>query len=143
MALKTFRAFTKDGINDYLVHNNHSAINTNAFGTKAAANYDITVKARSSVTLRFRLEQIISAHPFEDFDKIFAKRLREADEFYEDIQAGIETDDEKLVQRQAFAGMLWSKQFYYYDVEQWLREIRSNLHHHQNARMSVTITGGI
>jgi len=113
--------FTKDGINDYVVHNDHSAINTNAFGTKVAANYDISVKARSSVTLRFRLEPNNISHPFQDFEKIFAERLIEADEFYEDIQAGIETDDEKLVQRQAFAGMLWSKQFYYYDVEQWLQ----------------------
>jgi hypothetical protein len=119
--VENISAFTKDGINDYLVYNNHSAINTNAFGTKATANYDISVKAHSSVTLRFRLESNNINHPFEDFEKIFAKRLIEADEFYENIQAGIETDDAKLVQRQAFAGMLWSKQFYYYDVEQWLQ----------------------
>jgi hypothetical protein len=119
--VENIAAFTKDGVNDYLLYNDHSAINTNAVGTKGAANYDISIKAHSSVTLRFRLEPDNISHPFEDFEKIFANRLAEADEFYENIQAGIETSDAKLVQRQAFAGMLWSKQFYYYDVEQWLQ----------------------
>src|SRR5205823_9578581 len=77
-------------------------------------------KAGSSITLRFRLEGNSIVHAFEDFDEIFDERLKEADEFYEEIQAGVQSDDEKLVQRQAFAGMLWSKQFFYYDIEQWL-----------------------
>jgi hypothetical protein len=111
--------FTKDGINDYLVYKNGEAVN-NGCGTKAAGNYDIVVEPGSSVTLRFRLEGNNKISAFEDFDAIFGARLEEADEFYQEIQAGIQTDDEKLVQRQAFAGMLWTKQFYYYDVEQWL-----------------------
>jgi len=117
---KNKSAFTKDSINNYLVYKDYSAINRNAFGTKAAANYDITIKARSFATMRFRVEANNIRYPFEDFDEIFDRRIKEADEFYEEIQAGIQTDDEKLVQRQAFAGMLWDKQFYYYDVAQWL-----------------------
>ncbi len=114
-------AFTKDGINDYVVYNDNNAIGTNSCGTKMAANYDITIKAHSSATLRFRLEANNIKYPFKDFDEIFEKRINDADEFYEATQAGIQTDDEKLVQRQAFAGMLWSKQFYYFDVEQWMQ----------------------
>ncbi len=113
--------FTKDGVNDYLVYKDHNAINHNANGTKVAANYDLVIKAGSYKTLRFRLEANNKIHAFEDYDEIFDKRVKEADEFYEEIQAGIQSDDEKLVQRQAFAGMLWNKQFYYYDVEQWLQ----------------------
>ena len=59
--------------------------------------------------------------PFDDYDTVFENRQREAEEFYADIQKDIVNDDEKLVQRQAFAGMIWSKQFYYYDVDKWLK----------------------
>lgn len=119
--MENLSSFTKDGINDYLLYKNYEAINKNVCGTKVAANYDITVKAGSSVKLRFRLETNNKKYAFEDFDEIFGNRVKEADEFYEAIQMGIQTDDEKLVQRQAFAGMLWTKQFYYYDVGQWLK----------------------
>ena len=112
--------YTKDGINDFLVYRNESAININASGTKVAANYDIVINANSSITLRFRLESNNVSNAFKDFDRIFEDRLNEANEFYDDLQKEIKSDDEKSVQRQAFAGMLWSKQFYYYDVEQWL-----------------------
>src|SRR4051794_24287297 len=81
-------AFTKDGINDYLVYKNVNAISNNAFGTKAAANYDITINAGSSATMRFRLEPNNRTYVFEDFDEVFEKRIKEADEFYEEIQAG-------------------------------------------------------
>ncbi len=113
-------AFAKDGINDFIVHCNAKAVNMNAIGTKAAVNYDIVVKANESVTLRLRLTKE-NIKPFEQFDELFAVRIQEADEFYSGIQEGIQTEDEKMVQRQAFAGMLWSKQFFYYDVEQWLK----------------------
>jgi hypothetical protein len=113
--------FTKDGINDYIVYSHHNAINPNATGTRAAANYDITIDAGASVAFRFMLRSNNMQPGFADFEQILATRKREADEFYQDVQAGMETDDEKLVQRQAFAGMLWSKQFYYYDVDQWLQ----------------------
>jgi hypothetical protein len=113
-------AFCKDGINDLLVNKNGNAVNTLQSGTKAAANYDITVTAGQSVTIRLRLEGNNMVHPFKDFDDVFNKCINEGDEFYNELQAGMKSDDEKMVQRQAFAGMLWSKQFFYYDIEQWL-----------------------
>jgi len=67
-----------------------------------------------------RLSSALLEQPFASFDKTVARRRREADEFYADLQRDIASDDEKLVQRQAFAGMLWSKQFFYYDVPEWL-----------------------
>ena len=113
-------AFTKDGVNDYLIHHHQDAVNSNGFGTKAAANYDIMVNAGASVTLRFRLAADNITSPFENFDDLFIQQKSEAGAFYEDLQKDIQFDDEKLVQRQAYAGLLWSKQFYYYNVEQWL-----------------------
>jgi hypothetical protein len=113
--------FCKDGINEMLLHGNAAAVNIYQQGTKAAANYDTTVKAGESVTIRMRLENNFIMHPFNDFDAIFGDRVKEADEFYGELQKNISSEDEKMVQRQAFAGMLWSKQFFYYDVEQWLK----------------------
>lgn len=112
--------FVKDGINDFLIHKNEKAINGDPYGTKAAVNYDLTIKGKASATLRLRL---CADHgsPFKDFDSIFNKRIFEADEFYASLQNDKASDEEKMVQRQAFAGMLWTKQFYYYDVDQWLK----------------------
>jgi hypothetical protein len=112
--------YTKDGINDYLIYKNNDVVNHNAIGTKAAANYDLVIKAGSYTTLRFRLEANNRTNVFDDFDELFLQRAKETEEYYKELQKNIKTDDEKLIQRQAFAGMLWSKQFYYYDVEQWL-----------------------
>ena len=112
--------FCKDGINNFLVDGDASAINrTN--GTKAAANYDLNIKAQSSATLHLRLNSDNTSNAFNDFDEIFSCRQNQANEFYSDIQKNITSDDEKLIQRQAFAGMLWSKQFYYYKITQWLK----------------------
>lgn len=112
--------FCKDGINDYIVAGNQLAVNSYGEGTKAAANYDVIVKARQSYSLQLRLSSSPLTNAFADFSDIFYERQQEANEFYSEIQPH-NTDDEKLVQRQAFAGMLWSKQFYYYDVGQWLK----------------------
>ena len=111
--------YPKDGINDYIVHGSNT-VNPGHTGTKAAAHYRLTIEAGQSVTLRLRLESADIPNPFADFDFIFSKRQVEADEFYGTIQPDQATDDEKLVQRQAFAGMLWNKQYYYYDVSRWL-----------------------
>lgn len=112
--------FVKDGINEFLIDGNNEAASFDAPGTKAAANYDLTIKAKETTTIRLRLSAP-NNQPFKDFDTIFGERLQEADEFYQSLQGDIKTDEEKMVQRQAYAGMLWSKQFYYYDVDQWLR----------------------
>ena len=112
--------FYKDGINDYLVSNNAAAINPENRGTKASANYDITIGAEDYVVIRLRLVKGEIKDPFTEFDLIFDKRKIEADEFYDNIEKEIDTEDQKLVHRQALAGMMWGKQFYYFNVKQWL-----------------------
>jgi len=113
--------YCKDGINEFLLHGDESAINLNQQGTKAALNFDINIKPGSSETIRLRLKADNAPDPFDDFDEIFNTRLQEADSFYAELQKDIKSGDEKSVQRQALAGMLWNKQFFYYDVEQWLK----------------------
>ena len=124
--------FVKDGIGRCVINGDTAAVNPAKIGTKAAANYRLSVPAGGEVVVRLRLtDQEISsgtrtknskspAGPFSNFDSMFAARKVEADEFYLDIIPTELTDDAKNVQRQAFAGMLWSKQFYHYVVEQWL-----------------------
>jgi hypothetical protein len=111
----------KDGVNDYLVRNLPGAIHKTAKGTKAALNYDLQIPAGKSKTIRLRLTSKFETEPFLDFDTRFEYRLAEANEFFDDLQHGIDDDDKINIQRQAIAGMLWSKQFYYYDVRQWLK----------------------
>ncbi len=115
------KGYFKDGINEYLIHGNRSAVNAAHPGTKAAVNYELEVPARGQTTIKLRLAQASLTNPFDGFDKIFEDRIADADEFYADIQSGIKDADVKKVQRQAFAGMLWGKQFYYFDIPQWLK----------------------
>jgi hypothetical protein len=114
-------AFAKDGINDFVVDGDPLAVNADGDGTRAAAWYHGEVEAGGSVEIRVRLTRGEPAHPFVDFDAVFRARRREADEFYAALQQDIECEDARRVQRQAFAGMIWSKQFYYLDVPDWLR----------------------
>jgi hypothetical protein len=111
--------YVKDGINNYIIHGDIGAIN-DAIGTKAAAHYEISIKGGEKQVIQLRLAATDLKDPFAAFDDIFEKRIDEAEAFYQKIQQGISSEDERLVQRQAFAGMVWSKQFYYYDVYQWL-----------------------
>ena len=113
--------YHKDGINEFIVNQNGASINPDRGGTKASANYDIDIPGMQSKTIRLRLTKTVNDKPFDDFDSLFNQRIQETNEFYSDLQKSINSEDEKAVQRQAFAGMLWSKQFYYYDVEQWLK----------------------
>ena len=114
------KLFFKDGINDYLVGRNTASVNHEKKGTKASANYDLSIPAGSSSVVRLRLTRGEVQDPFNEFDKTFDKRKNEADEFYNDLQKEIDTEDAKLIQRQALAGMMWGKQFYYFNVRQWL-----------------------
>jgi hypothetical protein len=119
--------FCKDGINDFIV-NQTPTVNPERQGTKAAARYRVTVPARGSVSFHARLSDKLLDSPFRDADKVFLARLKEADEFYDRIQSGMKNEDERSIQRQAFAGMLWAKQFYYFDVGQWLTGDPGHLH---------------
>ena len=113
--------FSKDGINDFIINGNKAGINSEEKGTKASFLIDELIPANATKVFEFRLGDTDLEKPFVDFDTIFEQRKTEADNFYLVLQKGIKTDDEKLVQRQAFAGMLWSKQFYHYNVEKWLK----------------------
>ena len=115
--------YVKDGINDYVVHGRKSAVNPERTGTKVAALYALEVGAGASQTVRLRLSEAGAAGAaFGDFDQVMGARRREADEFYAERIPDILDADEKNVVRQALAGMLWSKQFYNYDVDRWLSE---------------------
>jgi hypothetical protein len=113
--------FAKDAFHERVVNGNEAAVNPAKQGTKAAAWYRLTVPAGGSIELRLRLSQAATSRPFADFDKVFEQRLQEADDFYASVQHDIPCPDQRNVQRQAFAGMIWSKQFFYYDVPQWLQ----------------------
>ena len=117
------RPWVKDGINDYVVGGRSDAVNPERAGTKAAARYRATLAAGQSVVARLRLTNSpIPGGPFGgEFDTLFGRRVREADEFYETVIPAKLSDDGRSVMRQAFAGLLWSKQFYHYDVARWLR----------------------
>ena len=112
--------YFKDGFHEYIVHGNMDAVNPQHFGTKAAARYPLRIAAGSACRLRLRLVNGSVARPFAGFDEMFSRRLSEADDFYGHLQTGITDPDARHVQRQAWAGMIWSKQFYYLDVPQWL-----------------------
>lgn len=112
-------SYPKDGIHDYVVYGRET-VNPAKRGTKTSAHYSLTIQSGASATIRLRLEPSGEQNSFDDFERILTQRKAEADEFYEYVQPSQATNDEKLVQRQAFAGMLWSKQYYYYDVARWL-----------------------
>lgn len=112
--------YFKDGINDYLVNFDLDATNVNHEGTKVALNYQLAVEPSGSVSIRLRLSHAYLDSPFEAFSEIFERRKSEADEFYGVLQKNLKEDDLKNIQRQALGGMLWGKQFYYFDVSRWL-----------------------
>jgi hypothetical protein len=120
------RPWVKDAIDAYVVRGRTEAVNPAQTGTKAAAHYRITVAAGLSATIRLRLSPddggTRGGGPFGDFDAIVETRRREADDFYAAITPPGVEDDAALVMRQALAGMLWSKQFFYYDIGTWLQE---------------------
>ena len=118
--------FVKDGINDYIVDGRREAVNPGAVGTKAAACYKIAVPAGGTHVVELRLSdrRLPSAGDAfgAPFGEVLATRLREADEFYAGVIPAALSEDSRRVARQAFAGMLWSKQFYYYPVRQWMHD---------------------
>src|SRR5262249_35244552 len=85
------------------------------------ALYKLIIPPSGSSQIKLRLSKESKPKAFSDFDKVFAQRMKEADQFYAELQQDISNADARSVQRQAFAGMIWSKQFFYYDVPEWLR----------------------
>ena len=146
--------YVKDSINNYVVHGQEGAVNPEKTGTKAAAHYraDASVRAMRRV-VRLRLRYLAprrvrqtqgrtASLPFgSPFDEGFERRRKEADEFYAAITPSSLSADEANVMRQALAGMLWSKQFYHYDVDKWLEERGSDPFKAPRKAARATTTG--
>jgi Mannosylglycerate hydrolase MGH1-like glycoside hydrolase domain len=118
--------YVKDAFHEYLISGQRQAVNPAKTGTKAAAHYVLDVPGGGSKTVRLRLAAAKAADAFGGFESTFKSRIADADEFYERISPHSLNEDERRVHRQALAGMLWSKQYYYFDLDQWLVEHRSH-----------------
>jgi hypothetical protein len=121
--------YVKDGIHEAVVHGRKDAVNPANRGTKVSAHVSLTVGPGETRTVRLRLTRSIPAQtraPFQDFDQVLARRLDEADAFYDGLTPpAVKADpDRARVMRQALAGMLWSKQYFHYDLSTWLKEHR-------------------
>ena len=119
--VKDSPGFFKDGINNHIARKEAAAVNPDKKGTRAAFHSVLSVGASTSTTLRLRLSDLPLQSPFTGFEHIIAMRQDDANAFYDGLQSDIESADARNVQRQAFAGMLWSKQYYYFDIPQWLK----------------------
>lgn len=118
--------YVKDAFHAYVIAENFDAVNPAKTGTKAAAHYTLEVAAGGSQTVCLRLTNNATDNPFKGFDKTFKNRIADADEFYDRIAPNSLNEDQRRMHRQALAGMLWSKQYYYFDLEHWLREHKSH-----------------
>ncbi|HTT19370.1 MAG TPA: hypothetical protein VMG82_10515 [Candidatus Sulfotelmatobacter sp.] len=112
----------KDAFHEYVIAGNREAVNPAQTGTKAAAHYVLEVPAGGSKVVKLRLSKPSAPDPFLTFDEIFSERLADANEFYDRITPSSLSEDERRVHRQSLAGMLWSKQYYYFDLDKWLAE---------------------
>lgn len=134
--------YVKDGINDCVVQGRQAAVNPENQGTKVAGHYHVTIGAGQTTVIRLRLSSSFLEQKGElfgkPFDELFNDRLREADEFYKSVTPPSVSQDAANVMRQAIAGMLWSKQFFFFDGDNWLDEHRSNPLHsgYRSARNS-------
>jgi hypothetical protein len=117
--------YVKDGINNYVVEGKHESVNPEKTGTKSSAHYQLNVGAGKTASIRLRLSDAAPSavgDPFKSFAATMSTRQGEADEFYKCVIPTRVSEDEALVMRQALAGMLWSKQYFFFDVDLWLRE---------------------
>ena len=111
----------KDGINDFVVKGRVDAVNPSPEGTKAAARYQAVLQPGETFVVRLRLSDVVPDRGVgSDFDAVFQTRQEEADEYFAAVIPAALTADQRLVMRQAIAGLLWSKQFYHYVVRDWL-----------------------
>jgi hypothetical protein len=140
---KNESAHVKDGINDYVVYGNQGAVNPEKSGTKAAAHYTLNIAPGQTSVIRVRLTkkgETAAGEPFgKGFDQVFIDRQIEADAFYRSVIPASVGEDKANVMRQALGGMLWSKQFFFFDGDNWLDEHHSNPLHkgYRNSRNSA------
>jgi len=118
--------YVKDAFHRYLISGDGGAVNPARMGTKAAAHYALEVRGGGSQTVRLRLTAVPADGAFGGFDEMFERRIGEANEFYNRITPHTLSEDERRVHRQALAGMLWGKQYYYFDMDKWLEEHKSH-----------------
>jgi len=112
--------YTKDSFHRYMIQGDSEAVNPEQVGTKGAAVYKKNIPAGKSAVIKLRLSKQKHREPFSNFQETIDKRKLEADQFYNVIQNPKLNEDDKRIQRQAFAGLLWSKQLYNYDIVEWL-----------------------
>ena len=113
--------YCKDGFHEWLIRKNGNAVNPSQTGTKSAAHYQLVIEGGEEQVVRLRLSRQTLDVGFADFEEVLTSRRVEADAFYADLPSGVVDDDLRRIQRQAGAGMIWSKQFYRYDVWRWLK----------------------
>jgi hypothetical protein len=113
--------YFKDAFHEYIVGGHRDRVNPQRTGSKAGVWYQSTIVTGGKLELRLRLARRTVRAPFKDFESGLVQRHREADAYYADLQKDMSSADERVVQRQAFAGLIWSKQFYYLDVPRWLK----------------------
>jgi len=118
--------FSKDAFHRHIV-NGEKSVNSNNTGTKAGIHFTRKVKAGGSTVLKLRFTDTATKNPLDDIDAIIEARLMDANEFYTDVHPPKASDDEKNIQRQAFAGLMWTKQNYIFDVQRWLEGDNSNM----------------
>lgn len=117
---KSAYPYVKDGINEYLI-NKKKTVNPSQEGTKASGRYAFKIDGGKSTKVKVRLSIDRLSNPFKDFDDLMRLRKSEADDFYaETVQKNVSNEEHRMIQRQALAGLLWSKQFYYYNIKDWL-----------------------
>ncbi len=112
--------YVKDAFHRVVIDGEDNAAHPNQVGTKAAGLHTLSLGPEQTKTVRVRLSAAPQQHPFADHGDVITARRREADEFYREIQGDALGEEERLVQRRAYAGMIWTKQLYYFDIEQWL-----------------------
>ena len=143
---KNASPYVKDGINSFVVHGDIAAVNPANTGTKVAAQHSLEVAGGATRVIRLRLTTRAPEaiqKPFADFDAVFTARLAEADAFYEAITPpAVQRDPARAnVMRQALAGMLWTKQYFYYDLDLWCDEHGAGAHLPQHEKRSVRNSG--
>ncbi|WP_035807275.1 MGH1-like glycoside hydrolase domain-containing protein [Lunatimonas lonarensis] len=114
------KKYLKDAINDFVVSGDKKHLNPKNTGTKAAAIYKLKIAAGQKAEVTFRMQHFEEENPLEIVDQIIQDKKQDADDFYGEIQSRVQDEELKMIQRQAYAGMMWTKQFYYYNVERWL-----------------------